>query len=225
MPPRDLIRVNLDPRQLTGPLEQLQRQAPFIFALALTRTVQDAKGRIQGTLGDHFELRRKWVAQGIRVTPAKKTHLRAEVGSVDKFMEAHGVGGEVGPKEGSKSQAIPVGARPTPQSVTTPGQWPGRILARADKAAQRRAARGRKRRVGRHLKPKPFTAVINGAAGVYIRTGADRFPLKALWIFKKRIKQPKDWPFIETVQAVVDAAWRANVTRAMERALRTARPK
>jgi len=220
----DVIRIDLDVRQLVGPLDVIQTQAPFIFALALTRTAQDVQGEIKGTLGDHFEIRRNWVARGIRFTPAKKTHLSAEVGSVDEFMRAHGVGETVTPKAGSKAMAIPVpgGGRPTPEAQTPERTWPSRILGKANQRSFSRFARKKAGKRVQRAKPSPFVARINDRLGVYIRAGKERFPIKALWLFREKIQQPRDWPFIEEVQTTVNRVWASNVVKATEKALATA---
>lgn len=217
----DLITVDLDVRRLGKPIDDVRRQVPFIFALALTRTVQDCRGEIQGNLGTHFEIRRAWLSRGIRITPAKKSHLTAEVGSVDEFMELHAVGGKQEPKPGSKAMAIPVpgGGRPTPQDETPPRTWPGRILGKANRQAFTRWAKKKGGKKIRAAKPKPFVATVNGNPGVYIRTSRERFPIKALWIFRKSAKQPADWPFWKEVQATVSRVWDSNVVNAMAEAM------
>jgi hypothetical protein len=218
----DLIRVNLDVKSLGKPIDEVVRQAPFVFALALTRTAQDCQGEIKGTLGDHFEIRRAWIERGIRITPAKKSHLRAEVGSVDEFMGLHATGGVQKPKPGSKSMAIPVpgGGRPTPQDETPPRTWPGRILGRANRQSFERWAKVKAGGKKRRSKPKPFVATINDHPGVYIRAGRSRYPIKALWIFRKSAKQPADWPFWKQVQATVDRVWNSNVVKAMDETMK-----
>jgi hypothetical protein len=231
----DLIRVNLDVKSLGKPIDEVVRQAPFIFALALTRTAQDCQGEIKGSLGDHFEIRRQWITRGIRSSPGPvrnpwnaiagqrvtKTHLKAEVGSVDEFMGLHATGGVQKPKPGSKSMAIPVpgGGRPKPEDETPPRTWPGRILGRANKQSFERWAKVKAGGKKRRSKPKPFVATINDHPGVYIRAGRGRFPIKALWIFRKSAKQPADWPFWKQVQATVDRVWNSNVVLAMDETL------
>lgn len=222
----DLILVDLDVQKLGKPIEEVRRQAPFIFASALTRSAQDCRGDIRGTLGDHFEIRREFLTKGIRITPAKKTHLTAEVGSVDTFMRLHATGGTAQSGTGGDlAVPMPGGGRPTPQSETPMRKWPSRILARAERQAAKRSANKAAGKKLRATKPKPFVATINNHPGVYIRTSKERFPVKALWIFKKSVHQPADWPFWKEVQKTVDRVWASNVVAAMDKALSTALPK
>jgi hypothetical protein len=214
--------------EFIGEIDRAMGQVPFAMALALTRTAQDVNQELKGDLGRHFEIRRKWVAGGMRITPAKKTHLRAEVGSIDEFMALHAGGGFDEPRAGTGALGVPIGARPSKEAVTPRSKWPGAMLARAGKQTERRLARaaardtGKKRRRSR-ARPKPFLRTVGGRLGIYIRDGREQSPIRPLWVFKKRVRIPDDWPFDKTVMKTIDRVWDSRAVESMEKALFTRR--
>lgn len=102
------------------------QQLPFALANTLSRTAEEAVAVNKAALPSRFIVRRNWIAKGYRVDHATKASLRATIRHLDPFMLLQETGGDKTPGPAGVV-AIPEGARPTPQSVTPPNLWPGRI--------------------------------------------------------------------------------------------------
>lgn len=76
---------------------QIAKQIPFATAVALTNTAKDAQSSVLGELSDAFTLRGVWYKPrnkfGIKIKPAKKTDLQAEIGTDADWLELHESGG------------------------------------------------------------------------------------------------------------------------------------
>lgn len=119
------VKVNADlvNRRLTD-LEQ--KQLPFATARALTWLAMDVQKEERRELPRRFTIRNTWVAKGIRIKPAKKTRLVAEVYSRDDFMERQEEGGTKRPKQG-QHLAVPVDARRNKRGIITKANRPTSI--------------------------------------------------------------------------------------------------
>lgn len=89
----------------------LAKQVPFAAALALTRTAQDAQKAVLTSLEKNFTLRGNWAQPsnkfGIRITPATKQNLTAEVKTAADWLALHETGADKKPR--GKMLAIPTG--------------------------------------------------------------------------------------------------------------------
>lgn len=194
-----MISVTFDTAPLLRAFDELtRRQLPFATARALTTTARDAALALKSHLADDFTIRTRWLASGIRVNPATKSHLVAEVGSRDEFMALQATGGEKVPRDGG-AIAVPEHARPTPTAITRPSQWPGKLLARS-----------------RYF-VKPLES---GDLGVFRR---DKGALVLMYALKRRVEVRQHWHFDEIVERVVGAKWARNCELALADALRSAR--
>src|SRR3990167_3209198 len=124
-----VIRLDFDARDYIGEIDALvTKEMPFAMAVALTRTAQSAQREVRAELKDRFTIRGNWVPGGIRIKPATKRNLAAEVGSKDAFMALQETGGVKKPR--GRALAIPVGARRTKMQRTSRSRWPGALLQR-----------------------------------------------------------------------------------------------
>lgn len=211
------IKVDIDARDLTMGFKELERQIPFATALALTRTAQHAQAELKRGLEKDFTVRSKWVARGIRINPANKRGLAAEVGSRDQFM-ARQVTGGVKRGEGGKAIAIPGDARPSPKKVTRPSRWPGALLKKSSKFF-----------IG-NPKGHPDLPV-----GVYRRLGGKgryksgkkkgqyKGAIRLMWTIKESVTIAPRWRFQTTVDDAVKEIFQAELEKAMEKAISTAK--
>ncbi len=169
--------------------DQLQKQMPYAAARILTTIAGQARDRLRADVGDDLTIRTPWIAKGLRITPAKKADwasgMSSEVGSVDRFMALQATGGDRASKQTGGTQAVPVAARATKESVTTRNKWPGAMLRR---------------------KNFFMAKMQSGKLGVWKRTGRDRLPIVLQYVLEPTpVHVPKRWEFEETVQAAVNA--------------------
>lgn len=104
-----MIQLDLtaDITAATQSLSDLQlRHAPFATARALTDAARDARDAVRADLPHRFNIRKPWVAKGINIEGATKSHLVAHVFSRDAFMSEQEDGGT---RAKSLARAIPVG--------------------------------------------------------------------------------------------------------------------
>jgi hypothetical protein len=181
-----------------------RNQVPFAIAQALTWTVQDTRDRLVKDLPRTFTIRSKWTERGLRISPAKKTDLRAVVGSRDEYMAEQAVGAV---KEG-KGASVPVRARPRKTSRTTRGKWPGAMLAKG--AFKRKGARG-------------ATLVFKPLKGRKRKRGRARGRLKLMWVLARRVRVTARWDLEGTLRATAKRRWVRNMAYSWKRALATKR--
>ena len=188
-----MIKIETNAGAVALALVGAAKQLPYAMARVATITAQACQGAIREHLGDTLTIRNSWVAKGIRITPATKQTLTAEVGSRDRFMALQAEGGERQGK-GSGAVAVPVAARADKSKITRPSRWPGKILD------------------GRGYKAK----LASGAIGVFKRTGKGKNSKTVLfYVLARKVEVKADWPF----EAVVRAAAAEAMPSAMLRAI------
>ena len=186
--------AEFDLSELDRALSVLEKQIPFATALALTWTAKDVEQALKDSLPQTFTIRSNYTERGIRITPAKKSNLAAEVGSLSPYMEAQVVG------QTESDAPVPAEIRKTPETRITKGKWPGRTL--------------RKR--------KAFKATIGGVKGIWQRKKKARFPVRLLWVFAETAKTAPRWEFRRLLDDAVAENLPKNVRRAIDRILRDA---
>ena len=197
-----MISIKVDTRPFERALEGAAKQIPFATARALTLTAQAAQAELRNTLAEDLTIRNDWVSKGIRIVPARKSNLRAEVGSRDRFMALQAEGGWKEGKAGG-AVAVPVGARSSPKSITRPSRWPGKIIA---------GAKGLK------------IQLHGGAQGVFQKRGGGRKAMLALqYVLVKRVHVAPQWNFARRVDGAVAKAWPELARRAIAEAIDTSR--
>ena len=205
-----------------------KKQIPFATALALTQTAQGARNILQFGLGRFFTLRRAtFIRRGIRIDKATKHMLRASVGSVDQFMAFQALSGTKRGQAEHLSALVPTKAlRKSKQSLIPRRLFPQRLVPPSQltgPGAPRKAAQSKRRR--RANKPFVTTFSTGDTSRKFIvrRATRRRFPLEVLWILPRKVEIPERWPFDEIVSTYVRANWPRAMTRALDRALATAR--
>lgn len=193
------LNLRLDTSAFDRGLRGFEKQIPYAIAVALTRTAKDARAFVAERLSDHFVIRGPFITRGVRYDPARKTSLRATVGSVDAFMEAQAVGG-IKHARGGREIGIPLVGRgqprPTLKSVTRPAKWPGAYLR----------------------KGTGFLREVGGLRGIWSsKTG------RLLYALRRSVKIPARWPLEAEVLSVVADKWATHTASALEHALKTAK--
>lgn len=215
------MTVTVNPRLFLDMLKHIEeKQLPFAAAVSLSRLASEYREEAKRQLPTKFVIRTGWIAKGFRVKPASKYDLTSSVSQIDPFMAAQEVGGE---KRSStrRTVAVPVqedtqghpGARPTPESVTRQGKWPGAILRGKrgfivqlrdgdELVLQRLRKKGRKRArtrdaVGRFVTIAGKRRKV--ATGPFaLRTRGQRDPRVAvMYVLKKRVLIKPRWHFVE----------------------------
>lgn len=230
MPAQFSLRTNL--AEVIRDLDDLSKQQlPFAMALALTRTAQETRDHLRARLPDHFTVRSTWVEKSLQITRAEKKDPdpTAIVGSLYWPMWAHAEGGTKAARSGKLG--IPVGARPTAQTITGPNTFPSKLLGRPNffVAPFSRAPFS----VGEGPETGVFerTALAAGAHGPVpmrsrkktAKAEQSRRHLKLWWTLEEEVKIKQDWPFFEDAMQSVDNNLLDNFFGALEHAHRTAR--
>lgn len=199
-----MISIRVDTSKVEHALEGAAKQIPFATARALTLTAQAAQAELRSALDQDFTIRNEWASKGIRIVPARKSSLQAEVGSRDRFMALQAEGG-VKEGKGGGAVAVPVEARPSPKSITRPSRWPGKLLD------------GGKARAFKADLPGPTVAVFK------VKGKGSRRTLSLMHLLVRQVQVPKRWPFADRVEAAASKAWPELAARAVAEALATAR--
>lgn len=89
-----MIQIQIDTKQVQAMVGMVDtKQIQFATARALTKTAQAVQQAVRAEMPSRFTLRRQWIVQGIRITPATKANLTATIYSKDAFMERQEAGG------------------------------------------------------------------------------------------------------------------------------------
>lgn len=196
-----MIKTTFNESAINKAFANLDKQVRFAAAQALTKTAQDVQQEVRRQLPERFTIRTPWLAQGIRIIPATPTKLESAVVVKDEFMAVQETGGDKQSISG-KAMGIPVGARPTPMSVTRPSQFPGALLSKA----------------GYFIAPIAKGSKTNG---VWKRTGKGR--LQLMYVFEQKIYLKPRFGFLETSRKVAMDRMPKRFAEALRQALATAK--
>ena len=185
-------------------LSSINRQVAFAASKALNATaikVQDHE--VKHELPDNLKLRGKWFTPrtkyGVNIKFARRDNLVAVVGSMANWLGLVDTGGTKTPPR--TALAIPT------SNIDT-----SRPRRKADKP-------------GQLLKNnKAFIAVTkSGNAGVFIRVGKERMPIKPLYFFKKSAQVKDILDFFESGKVVADREYLALFSKELSKAILTAK--
>jgi hypothetical protein len=182
----------------------MAKQLPFALAKTLTATAKDAQGAVLSDLGNKFTLRNNWFKPntplGIKVKPAKKKDLRAEVGTNFDALEKFETGKDKTPR--GRHIAIPTAnVRRNKRQIVQRSQRPG-------------ALRGK----------RTFVIETSRGAVLYQRKfKGKRSTIVPLYNLTRRAKIRKNSPVIETAVKTIDRRLHPNFLKAMDEAMKTAR--
>lgn len=196
-----------------------RRQVPFATSLALNRTADEVIHRGRQLIDQRFTVRRDWVKKGFRVDRSTRSKLEARVYHKDPFMWLQEHGGEKEPASGKQMVAAPIGARPTPQTITTPGRWPGALIQRHKAFTIRKGDTSYLfQRLGRTKRGK----IRKNRLSRLPQQGRDP-ALRLMYVMKPEVDVPARWGFLDEAQRLINARWPLNFSGFMDYAIRTAR--
>lgn len=189
-----------------------RRQIPFATALALTRTAQTVQSEVRRQLPQRFTIRSNFVAQAIRVRPATKETLTAQVliptdqegyRRIADAMEMQEFGGPKKPIEG-RSIAIPVEVRKTKRGIVPRAVRP-RALMHTPRVFRLRTKDGHDLLMQRMAR------------------GRAKGSLRVLFRFKPSVLIRRAFGFFDTGEATVRRVYQTIFRDALDRAIRSAR--
>jgi hypothetical protein len=206
-----IIRVSSDVERFTRGMDEAARdQVPFALARALTWTAQDAQRDVREELPKRFTIRRSYVSDSVRITPAKKKSPVAIVGVTDRaaFMERQETGftGAKPTRRGHRA-AVPVrkardtAGFPNKAALVGRGQLPSRVRD----------------------KPRVFLVTTPFGAGILRREGKDRYPVTILYWLKRGVRIKPAFGFKGTTGDSVRRAFGKNFVASLEEAIAHAR--
>lgn len=187
-----------------GSLKEVAKQIKFAAAVALTQTAKDGQSAVISALRGNFTLRSQWYEPrnkiGIRIKPAKKNDLVAEVKTASNFLEKFETGDDKLPHR--RQIAIPTdNVRRNKRDIIT--------------TANRPAALRDKR-----------TVLLETKAGLVLfqrKFKGKRSKLVALYVLKPRTKTPKKPTFYGPIGKIVIKNFDKNFNEALKKALETAK--
>lgn len=209
-------------------LRGVEKQIRFASAVALTHTAKDAQAEVRKQFPQRFTQRTGWVPKGIQISAANKSNLKSSVRVMDHFMALQESGGIKKPQLG-KVLGVPVGARPTPKSITRPSRFPGALLKKkgyfiAPITKRSLTARsGGTKNTARRLYNKSITTQDLGRMALWRRRGKKRLPIDLIYIFKESVTIKPRFRFKETVRDVALERFPKRFLDALQKALETAR--
>ena len=222
-----MIKVRFQTQSFRRGLEAARRnQIPFATSMALSNVAYGARNLLRFNLSRHFTLRRaQHIKGGIRAERATKLDLKSSVGSIDQYMALQAESGTKRGQAPGLAAIVPTKKlRKTLQSVIPKRLYPEKLVGRA--AAQRRSLQADEKR-SRLKSRKPFVTQLDTGDSkrsfIVRRATKKRYPLQILWILPRKVKIPERWDFDEQVGEYVRANWGREMTRALDRALRTAK--
>lgn len=180
----------------------IEKQIPFATARTLTQTAKDAQDTVLGELPNTFTLRGVWFKPrnkfGIKIKPAKKTDLQAEIGTNADWLELHETGGTKKPR--GQHLAIPTGN-------------------------VRRIKSGKISKVNRpkNLKRSFVANTKSGKVLFQRKYRGKRSQIVALYNLEKRAKIRKRSTVVEPSIKTIKARLHKNFEKFMTEAIRTAR--
>lgn len=209
--------------------EVAREQIPYATAKALNDLAFDGMRAAKSELAQSMTLRNRFSQSGIQVNKADKhdwPNVQAEVGIEERrsYLIDHVTGGQ---REGGRhGRAILADTTlRNPRGRVPKRNRPGALIARSGK----RRASGRRpgARDGQHSPALPFMIYSRrwGNEVLVRRLGTSRYPLEILYAFRKHVAIRREFEMDLAVQRQVQANYNRAFGKALQRALRTAKPR
>lgn len=187
--------------------KEIVSQANFALAKSLTLTATQGKEKILKSLNETFTIRNKWSTNGpyaIKVKPATKSNLRAEVGTNADWLLKHEDGGDKTPK--GNDLAIPtVNVRRTKRDLIQKAQRPGALRGKGDVVIAFKSGKGK---------------------GLFVRRGRGKNKqLVLLYVLEPKARIKKQSTVLEPAQKTYQRQFNVNFAHCFADALATAKAK
>jgi hypothetical protein len=192
------IRVHTDVERFTKGMDELaKRQIPFALARALTMTAKDAQADVRADLPNRFTIRRPFVPNSVRITPATKSRPEAVVGvgQLASFMARQEQGGTK--TAAGHRVAVPVKVKRSKRDLITAANLP-------------RAVRS---------KPRSFMLAKGSGAGIMRRVGRDRYPIEIVYWLKRGVQIKPTFGFKGTTSDSVGSHFGPNFVESLSKAM------
>lgn len=183
----------------------IDRQIRFGVARGLTETAKEGQKAVVGAMKGTFTLRGRWFEQsnrfGIKIQPAKRDNLTAEIRTRADWLEMHEKGGIKRPKSSSRLAIPTENVRRNKRDIITKANRPGRL-------------RGKR------------TFVIKTSKGDVLfqrKYKGKRSHIVALYSLEPRARIKRQSTFFTPIEKVVKRRAERNIWRSVQEALRTAR--
>jgi hypothetical protein len=175
-----------------------RRQLPFATARAMTWLAKDGQMAVRRKMPTQFTLRNRFTLQEVRITPANKQTLTAEVGSSDRsgYMRRQQDGGIKTPR--GRHIAVPVNARRGKTGIIRRANRPGALME----------------------KPNHFIAQIGQTYGLWSR---QKRGVKLMYHLIKSAQVDDRYHLDDTVTHTVASRYGRVMQHSLDDALRTAK--
>lgn len=188
----------------TGSFKAVAKQLNFATAFALTQTAKDGQSASIRAIRENFTLRSDWSdpknKMGVRIKPAKKNDLTAEVKTASAFLEKFEDGTDKLPR--GKRIAIPTeNVRRNKRDIITKANRPAALRGKRTFLMETKA--------GLVLFQRKFTG--------------KRSKIVPLYVLKPRAKTPKKPSFYQPIGEIARKNLVRNFNEAMKKAMETAK--
>lgn len=221
--------MSVDIASASAAMKDLQeQQLPFTIARALTMTAQSAQMEVRKELPGIFKLRNDWTVQGIRITPATKQSLVAEVrtdtanratGAPD-YLPRQDYGGEKVPLNGRQHIAVPTkflrmmlatDSSPIPEALR-----PRALMQYADQQGQYTSRKGKLRSQPTAIKGMIFflQKLKSGESAIMARYITDERNVYPMYLLIPMANIRGRFPMEEIVQREVERVFAENFRKA-----------
>lgn len=200
---------------------KIGKQLDFGVAVGLTQTAKEGQKAVHGALRGTFTLRGSWFKQsnkfGIKVKPAKKTDLTAEVGTAADWIEPHERGGMKKARGGNVAIPQPF-IRPKGSTKKIVSRLKPRNLKRTFvlKTKSGPVLYQRVKSYAKHQGPTLSGKVTRRRT----RTGSD---IQAVYAFERGVRIRKQSTFYEPIEKVVKRRLGRNIDDGLVKAFATMR--
>lgn len=186
-----------------GSIKAVAKQLNFATASALTKTAKDAQAAAIASLKTEFDIRTDWLEPsrklGIRIKPAKKSDLTAEVKTAADFLEKFEEGTQKIPRK--RYLAIPTAnVRRNKRDIIT-------------KANRPKALRGKR------------TFLVETQRGLVLfqrKFKGKRTKIVPLYVLRQNARTPRKPTFYGPVRRAAEIRFPVNFIEALKKALETA---